>query len=81
MKDLIETAWCAVSDRKEMPSTVFSTHPSEIKRFAQMLVAEAARVVNENDFDGSTLGTQLLYEHFGLNPPPAPPTVGVEDEH
>jgi hypothetical protein len=42
----------------------------QIKRFhrklAELIVIECARVVNDNNFAGSTLGDRLLFEHFGI---------------
>lgn len=66
---LLETIWCTAADRVELPNAMFSTHPAEIEKFAKLLIAECARVVNDNDFPGSDLGTRLLYEHFDMDLP------------
>ncbi len=36
------------------------------EKFAELIVQECARVVNDNNFAGSTLGDRLLFEHFGI---------------
>ena len=36
------------------------------KKFAELIVRKCARIVNDNDFDGSTLGDRLLFEEFGI---------------
>jgi hypothetical protein len=36
------------------------------EKFAELIVRECARVVNDNNFAGSTLGDRLLFEHFGV---------------
>lgn len=36
------------------------------EKFAELIIAECAKIVNNNDFDGSTLGNKLLFEHFGF---------------
>lgn len=38
------------------------------EKFAELIVRECARLVNENDHEGSTLGDRLLFEHFGVKP-------------
>jgi hypothetical protein len=35
-------------------------------KLAELIVRECARVVNDNNFAGSTLGDRLLFEHFGV---------------
>ena len=36
------------------------------RKLAELIVIECARVVNDNNFAGSTLGDRLLFEHFGI---------------
>lgn len=38
----------------------------ELAKFAELIVRECARVVNNNDFDGSQVGNRMLFEHFGV---------------
>jgi len=38
------------------------------QEFARSIIAECARVVSENDFEGSSLGERLLFDHFGVKP-------------
>jgi len=35
-------------------------------KFAELIVRECARVVNDNNFAGSNLGDRLLFDHFGF---------------
>ena len=39
----------------------------ELNKFAELIVRECAGIVNENDFEGSSLGDRLFFEHFGLD--------------
>lgn len=32
----------------------------------ELIVRECARIVDENDFAGSTMGSRLLFDHFGV---------------
>jgi len=34
--------------------------------FAELIVRECAKIVNDNDFAGSTMGNRLLFEHFEI---------------
>ena len=36
------------------------------KKFAELIVRECARIVNENDCEGSIVGDGMLFEHFGV---------------
>lgn len=49
------------SDRPTPPQIVF-------EQFAELIVKECARLVNDNDHEGSTLGDRLLFDHFGVTP-------------
>lgn len=37
----------------------------DTEKFAELIINECARIVNDNDFEGSQLGNGLLFEHFG----------------
>ncbi len=63
----IETLWCDACDTAHFPAGVTSVHALEIKRFAKSLILECAKVINNNDFGGSTIGTNLLASHFGID--------------
>lgn len=63
----IETLWCAACDSAHFSTGATSVHALEIERFAKLLILECAKVVNNNDFDGSTIGTNLLASHFGID--------------
>jgi hypothetical protein len=43
-------------------------HESVVKarKFAELIVRECARIVNENDCEGSIVGDGMLFEHFGV---------------
>jgi hypothetical protein len=36
------------------------------KKFAELIVRECARIVNENDCEGSIVGDGMLFEYFGV---------------
>jgi hypothetical protein len=36
------------------------------EKFAELIVRECARIVNENDCEGSIVGDGMLFEHFGV---------------
>jgi hypothetical protein len=38
----------------------------DLKEFAELIVRECARIVNENDCEGSIVGDGMLFEHFGV---------------
>ena len=44
--------------------TVFDN--DELKKFAELIVRECAKIVNENDCEGSIVGDGMLFEHFGV---------------
>jgi hypothetical protein len=35
-------------------------------KHAELIVKECAKIVNENDCEGSTVGDGMLFEHFGV---------------
>jgi hypothetical protein len=35
-------------------------------KFAELIVKECARIVNDNDCEGSIVGDGMLFEHFGV---------------
>jgi hypothetical protein len=37
-----------------------------LERFAELIVRECARIVNDNDCEGSIVGDGMLFEHFGV---------------
>ncbi len=37
-----------------------------IEKFAELIVRECARIVNDNDCEGSIVGDGMLFEHFGV---------------
>jgi hypothetical protein len=38
----------------------------DLAKFAELIVRECARIVNENDCEGSIVGDGMLFEHFGV---------------
>jgi hypothetical protein len=38
----------------------------DIEKFAELIVRECAKIVNENDCEGSIVGDGMLFEHFGV---------------
>jgi hypothetical protein len=38
----------------------------DYEKFAELIVRECARIVNENDCEGSIVGDGMLFEHFGV---------------
>jgi hypothetical protein len=38
----------------------------DYERFAKLIIIECAKIVNDNDFEGSIVGDDLLFEHFGV---------------
>jgi hypothetical protein len=36
------------------------------EKLAELIVRECARIVNENDCEGSIVGDGMLFEHFGV---------------
>jgi hypothetical protein len=38
----------------------------DYEKFAELIVKECAKIVNENDCEGSTVGDGMLFEHFGV---------------
>jgi hypothetical protein len=41
-------------------------HTQFNQKFAELIVRECARIVNENDCEGSIVGDGMLFEHFGV---------------
>ena len=39
---------------------------AQLNKFAELIVRECARIVNENDCEGSIVGDGMLFEHFGV---------------
>jgi hypothetical protein len=50
----------------ECPS-LYSEHRIDLEKFAELIVRRCARIVNQNDFEGSALGDRLLYPNFGID--------------
>jgi len=40
--------------------------PEVLENFAELIVRECAKIVNDNNFAGSTLGDRLLFPYFGI---------------
>ena len=40
--------------------------PEDLEKFAELIVRECAKIVNDNDFEGSVVGDGMLFEHFGV---------------
>jgi hypothetical protein len=38
----------------------------DTEKFAKLIVRECAKIVNENDCEGSIVGDGMLFEHFGV---------------
>lgn len=36
------------------------------EKFAELIVRECAKIVNDNDCEGSIVGDGMLFEHFGV---------------
>jgi predicted flavoprotein YhiN len=52
---------------KAIPDHVDFDLPKEFtEKFAELIVRECARIVNENDCEGSIVGDGMLFEHFGV---------------
>jgi hypothetical protein len=52
---------------KAIPDHIDFDLPKEFtQKFAELIVKECARIVNENDCEGSIVGDGMLFEHFGV---------------
>jgi hypothetical protein len=38
----------------------------DMEKFAELIVRECAKIVNDNDCEGSIVGDGMLFEHFGV---------------
>jgi hypothetical protein len=63
-KELFRTLlWRASEGYNDIWSQV---DPEVLENFAELIVRECAKIVNDNNFAGSTMGNRLLFEHFGI---------------
>jgi len=60
IKELAEQAGCKAFVDEYAP------FKQEFEKFAELIVRECARIVNENDCEGSIVGDGMLFEHFGV---------------
>jgi hypothetical protein len=61
IRELAEQAVNSISDHIDFDiPDVFK------EKFAELIVRECARIVNENDCEGSIVGDGMLFEHFGV---------------
>ena len=70
MNKRIKELWNQSQTRQEVETFsegVFHTRVTDnYEKFAELIVQECAKIVNDNDFAGSTMGNRLLFEHFGI---------------
>jgi hypothetical protein len=52
--------------KQSLPEFYLTNCPSALEKFAELIVRECAKIVNENDCEGSTVGDGMLFEHFGV---------------
>jgi hypothetical protein len=67
--ELAEQAYINVITTKGMENIAdgcYIVSPDKLEKFAELIVRECARIVNENDFEGSIVGDGMLFEHFGV---------------
>ncbi len=67
IKELIEQA--TIRGEEYLPGN--DGHPTptfyfDKEKFAELIVRECAKIVNENDCEGSIVGDGMLFEHFGV---------------
>jgi hypothetical protein len=61
IRELAEQAVNSISDHIDFDiPDVFK------EKFAELIVRECARIVNENDCEGSIVGDGMLFKHFGV---------------
>jgi hypothetical protein len=59
MNNRIEALWLEAHKRGGIVGI------EEIEKFAELIIKECAKVMNDNDFDDSTIG-DCIKEHFGV---------------
>jgi hypothetical protein len=58
--EFVDKTWNWANANNPSQATLFKT------KFAELIVRECARIVNENDCEGSIVGDGMLFEHFGV---------------
>jgi hypothetical protein len=58
--EFVDKTWNWANANNPSQATLFKT------KFAELIVKECARIVNENDCEGSIVGDGMLFEHFGV---------------
>jgi hypothetical protein len=68
IKELAEQAGIEFTyDPTEVPMRAFvEAWEEDLEKFAEMIVRECAKIVNENDCEGSIVGDGMLFEYFGV---------------
>jgi hypothetical protein len=58
--EFVDKTWNWANANNPSQATLFKT------KFAELIVRECARIVNDNDCEGSIVGDGMLFEHFGV---------------
>jgi len=58
--EFVDKNWNWANANNPSQATLFKT------KFAELIVRECARIMNENDCEGSIVGDGMLFEHFGV---------------
>jgi hypothetical protein len=68
IKELAEQAGIEFTyDPTEVPMRAFvEAWEEDLEKFAELIVRECAKIVNENDCEGSIVGDGMLFDHFGV---------------
>jgi len=56
----VDKTWNWANANNPSQATLFKA------KFAELIVRECAKIVNENDCEGSIVGDGMLFEHFGV---------------
>ena len=60
-----ELAEQAEGTKKHVPA-VWQFYDYELEKFAELIVRECAKIVNDNDCEISQVGNYMLFDHFGI---------------
>jgi hypothetical protein len=68
IKELAEQAGIEFTyDPTEVPMRAFvEAWEEDLEKFAELIVRKCAKIVNENDCEGSIVGDGMLFDHFGV---------------
>jgi hypothetical protein len=58
--EFVDKTWNWANANNPSQATLFKA------KFAELIVRECAKIVNENDCEGSIVGDGMLFEHFGV---------------